>query len=211
MSCVVNADLGEGILPVLEIDGLCAFVGEKKAAYVMSLDDGHDIGMDRNNAVLPGSCLAAACDDFLFHVDAVGGQGQKLGHSKPGIDLDNRVINEGSANMIEELLDFLICEDVALGLLVRFAAIEVDRIHLADYIPVITPRIEMRKEIANGAFDGVAPGTVVKGDLEIMLADCAIRSFVQVFAMDIVCAFVVRRNSREHLLECFFTPCGIHF
>ena len=170
----------------------------------MSFDNGHDVGMDRDNAVLPGCCLAAACDDFLFHVDAVGGQGQKLGHSKPGVDLDNGIINERLADMIEELFDFLIGEHVALGLLIWFAAIEVDRIHLADDISVITPRIEMRKEIADGTLHRITPGTVVKGGLEIVLADGAVWSFVQVFTMHVVCALIVRRNSREHLLECFF-------
>ena len=28
--------------------------------------------------------------------------------------------------------------------------------------------------------------------------------------MHVVCALVVRRNSREHLLECFFIPCRIN-
>ena len=211
MRCMLYPYFGESVLPVLEVDCLRSRMGKEPTAVIMRFDDWHDIWMNWNYTIFPRRCFPAACYDLPLKVDVVRGQGEKLRNPKARVDLDNGIVNEWLADMIEELFDFLIGEHVALGLLIGFAAIEVDRIHLADDIPVITPRIEMRKEIADGTLHRIAPGTVVKGGLEIMLADGAVWSFVQVFTMHVVCALVVRRNSGEHLFICFFAPCGIYF
>lgn len=210
MRCMLYPYFGESVLPVLEVDCLRSSMGEKPTAVIMRFDYRHDIWVNGNYTIFPRRCFPTACYNLPLKVDVVRGQGKKLRDTKARVDLDNSIVNERLADMIEELFDFFIGEDVSLRLLVGFAAIEVDRIHLADDIPVIAPRIKMRKQIADGTLHRITPGTVVKGGLEIMLANGAVGDIIQFLAMYVVDALVIRHNSREHLLECFFAPCRIN-
>ena len=43
-----------------------------------------------------------------------------------------------------------------------------------------------------------------------MLTNGAVGDIIELLAMHVVNAFVIRHNSGEHLFECFFAPCRIN-
>lgn len=174
MRCMLYPYFGESVLPVLEVDCLRSSMREESTAVIMRFDDWHDIGVNGNYTIFPRSRFAAACYDLPLKVDIVIRQGEKFRYTKPGIDLHDSIVNVWIADQREELLYFIVCKNVTLCFWLRISAVEIDRIHLAYDVSVIAPCIEMRKQIADAAFDRITPSAVVEDGLEVMLANGAV-------------------------------------